>query len=188
MFAVNGVLFNHESPLRGETFVSRKITRALARIKLGLQDRLYLGNLDAKRDWGHAKDYVEMHWMMLQQAEPRDFVIATGQQITVREFVERAARLLDMNIEWSGKELEEIGVDNKTGKTIVEVDPRYFRPAEVETLLGDASLAKDILGWTPKSTIDHLIKEMIESDFRVAQQESLLQEHGHRAPKSNYLL
>ncbi len=146
IFAVNGILFNHESPVRGETFVSRKITRGLTRVKLGLDDTLYLGNIDAKRDWGHARDYVEMQWMMLQEKTPRDFVIATGHQYSVRHFVEVVAKKLGMALTWQGKGINEIGVDQKTGKTIVAIDTRYFRPAEVETLLGDASLAHDILG------------------------------------------
>jgi GDPmannose 4,6-dehydratase len=170
IYACNGILFNHESPLRGETFVTRKITRALARIKLGNQECLYLGNLDAKRDWGHAKDYVEMQWMMLQQETPEDFVIATGVQKSVREFVEIAASQLGMSIEWKGQGIEEKGYD-VSGRCIVSVDPRYFRPAEVETLLGDASKAKIKLGWTPKITFMELVTEMVKTDFMLAEQE-----------------
>ena len=149
MYACNGILFNHESPIRGETFVTRKITRALARIKLGLQDKFYLGNMDAKRDWGHARDYVEMQWLMLQQDEPEDFVIATGKQYSVREFVEAAAKCIDVEVEWQGTGVDEVGINKATGDVIVQVDPRYFRPTEVETLLGDPSKAKEKLGWVP---------------------------------------
>ena len=149
MYACNGILFNHESPIRGETFVTRKITRALARIKLGLQDKFYLGNMDAKRDWGHARDYVEMQWLMLQQDEPEDYVIATGKQYSVREFVEAAAKCIDVEVEWQGTGIDEEGINKATGDVIVEVDPRYFRPTEVETLLGDPSKAKEKLGWVP---------------------------------------
>ncbi|MEL0215459.1 MAG: GDP-mannose 4,6-dehydratase, partial [Burkholderiaceae bacterium] len=148
VFGSNGILFNHESPYRGETFVTRKITRGLARIKLGIQDCLYLGNLNAKRDWGHARDYVEMQWLMLQQDIPQDFVIATGSQYSVREFIEQAASALGMVIEWKGEGLDEVGLNN--GRVIIKIDPKYFRPAEVETLLGDASKAQDVLGWSPK--------------------------------------
>jgi len=170
IYACNGILFNHESPLRGETFVTRKITRALARIKLGSQDCLYLGNLDAKRDWGHAKDYVEMQWMMLQQEKPEDFVIATGVQKSVREFVDIAAKELGMTITWKGHGVDEKGFD-QNGKCIVAVDPRYFRPAEVETLLGDATKAKTKLGWTPKITFMELVTEMVKTDYLLAEQE-----------------
>ncbi|WP_413578495.1 GDP-mannose 4,6-dehydratase [Bdellovibrio sp. HCB290] len=170
IYACNGILFNHESPLRGETFVTRKITRALARIKLGTQDCLYLGNMDAKRDWGHAKDYVEMQWMMLQQEDPEDFVIATGVQKSVREFVEIAAAELGMKISWRGHGVDEKGYDEK-GRCIVAVDPRYFRPAEVETLLGDASKAKNKLNWTPKITFAELVKEMVHADYIQAELE-----------------
>ena len=178
MFAVNGILFNHESPVRGETFVSRKITRGLTRVKLGLESQLFLGNLDAKRDWGHARDYVEMQWMMLQQDEPRDFVIATGKQYSVRHFVEEVATRLEMKLEWQGKGLDEIGVDEKTGKTIVSVDPRYFRPAEVETLLGDANLAHKTLGWKPRYSFDQLVSEMVSHDMKDAAREALMHKHG----------
>ena len=166
-FACNGILFNHESPRRGETFVTRKITRALAAIKIGSQDELVLGNLDAKRDWGHARDFVEAQWMMLQQIEPRDYVIATGTQITVREFVNLAAERLGMRITWSGSGLQEVGKD-QNGKTIVRVSQEYFRPAEVDTLLGDASLARDNLGWSHKITVNELVNEMVDSDLELA--------------------
>jgi GDPmannose 4,6-dehydratase len=170
MYACNGILFNHESPIRGETFVTRKITRALTRIKLGLQKQLFLGNMDAKRDWGHAKDYVEMQWLMLQQDTPEDFVIATGQQYSVREFVERCAARLRMNIRWEGIGVEERGIDGD-GNVIVQVDPGYYRPTEVETLLGDASRAHDKLGWKPKTSFDELVNEMVDSDLRKAENE-----------------
>jgi GDPmannose 4,6-dehydratase len=170
IYACNGILFNHESPLRGETFVTRKITRALARIKLGVQERLYLGNMDAKRDWGHAKDFVEMQWMMLQQKTAEDFVIATGMQKSVREFVELIGKEYGIAINWKGKGTEEKGYD-QNGKCIVAVDPEYFRPAEVETLLGDASKAKQKLGWTPKISFEQLVKEMAQADLMLAEQE-----------------
>lgn len=179
LFACNGILFNHESPLRGENFVTRKITRALARIKLGLQDRLYLGNLDAKRDWGHAKDYVEMQWMMLQQDQPEDFVIATGVQYSVREFVTAAAAELGIEVRWDGTGLEERGYDGN-GNCIVSVDPRYFRPAEVETLLGDASKAREKLGWEAKIGFDELVKEMVREDLMAAERDELVKRHGYR--------
>lgn len=165
LFAVNGILFNHESPRRGETFVTRKITRGLARIKHGLDQRLHLGNLDAKRDWGYAKDYVEMMWMMLQHPEPEDFVAATGETHTIREFIEEAAGHVGMKIGWKGKGLAEKGIDTKTGKVIIEIDPKYFRPAEVELLLGDPSKAKRLLGWEPKVTFKELVKMMAEADL-----------------------
>ena len=170
MYACNGILFNHESPIRGETFVTRKITRALARIKLGTQKCLYLGNMDAKRDWGHAKDYVEMQWLMLQQNKPEDFVIATGQQFSVREFVVLAARRLGMEIEWSGQGTDEKG-HTADGRCVVEVDPGYFRPTEVETLLGDASKARSKLGWSPKITFAQLVEEMVDADLAEAEGE-----------------
>jgi GDPmannose 4,6-dehydratase len=170
IYACNGILFNHESPLRGETFVTRKITRGLARIKLNTQDCLYLGNLDSKRDWGHAKDYVVMQWMMLQQDKPEDFVIATGVQKSVREFVVAAANELGIKITWKGEGVDEKGYD-QNGKCIIAVDPRYFRPAEVETLLGDATKAKTKLGWTPKITFDQLVTEMVKTDMIVAERE-----------------
>ena len=171
MFACNGVLFNHESPVRGETFVTRKITRGLARIKVGLDKKLYLGNLDAKRDWGHARDYVEMQWLMLQQETPRDFVIATGEQHSVREFVELSCKELGIDLEWSGEGVSEEGVDVSNGETIVEVDPRYFRPAEVDTLLGDPTEAEEVLGWRPKTSFSELVREMVENDLKIAQKE-----------------
>ncbi len=170
MYACNGILFNHESPLRGETFVTRKITRALARIKLGMQNTLYLGNLDAMRDWGHAKDYVEMQWLMLQQENPEDFVIATGVQKSVREFVDLAAHELNMKIIWQGTGKDEVGLDEQ-GKLIVAVDPMYYRPTEVESLLGDATKAKQKLGWVPKIRFEELVKEMIRADYVQAEQE-----------------
>jgi GDPmannose 4,6-dehydratase len=163
IYACNGILFNHESPVRGETFVTRKITRALTRIKVGLQKKLYLGNLDAKRDWGHAKDFVEAQWLMLQQQQPEDFVIATGKQYSVRDFINEAAKNLDMKIEWKGKNLDEVGFFN--GKDIIKVDPKYFRPTEVDTLLGDASKAKKKLNWNPKISFEQLVKEMTEKDL-----------------------
>jgi len=179
IYACNGILFNHESPVRGETFVTRKITRALARIKLGLQDCLYLGNLDAKRDWGHAKDYVEMQWLMLQQEQPEDYVIATGAQYSVRDFVNAAARELGLMISWSGSGVEERGCD-ANGKPIVVVDPRYFRPTEVETLLGDPSKAKAKLGWAPKITFEELVAEMVREDLKSAERDELIRRHGHK--------
>jgi len=180
MYACNGILFNHESPVRGETFVTRKITRALARIKLGLQDCLYLGNLDAKRDWGHAKDYVEMQWLMLQQEQAEDFVIATGIQYTVRDFVNAAAREIGLTVNWTGTGVEEKGYD-ANGKCIVSVDPRYFRPTEVETLLGDASKAKEKLGWTPKISFKDLVSEMMREDLKAAERDELIKKHGYAA-------
>lgn len=180
IYACNGILFNHESPIRGETFVTRKITRALARIKLGLQDCLYLGNLEAKRDWGHARDYVEMQWLMLQQASPEDFVIATGVQFSVRDFVNTAAEVLGMHIRWEGGGVDEKGYDTN-GKAIVAVDPRYFRPTEVETLLGDASKAQAKLGWTPRTTFEELVHEMVREDLRAAERDELVKRHGFKA-------
>jgi GDPmannose 4,6-dehydratase len=179
IYACNGILFNHESPIRGETFVTRKITRALARIKLGLQDCLYLGNLDAKRDWGHARDYVEMMWLMLQQEQPEDFVIATGEQYSVKDFVECAAEKLGMKITWHGEGVNQEGHD-KEGKCIIAVDPKYFRPTEVETLLGDASKAKEKLGWTPKTSFDELVSEMVEADLEIAKRDELVKSHGYK--------
>jgi GDPmannose 4,6-dehydratase len=179
MFACNGILFNHESPVRGELFVTRKITRALARIKLGMQDHLYLGNLSAKRDWGHAKDYVEAQWLILQQTKPEDFVIATGSQHSVREFINVAAAALKMTINWRGKGVKEKGYD-AAGKCIVSVDPRYFRPTEVDTLLGDASKARKILKWSPKVTFESLVKEMAHYDLKHARNEKLIAGSGGR--------
>jgi GDPmannose 4,6-dehydratase len=180
IYACNGILFNHESPVRGETFVTRKISRALARIKLGLQDTLYLGNIDAKRDWGHAKDYVEMQWLMLQQDTPEDYVIATGVQYSVRDFVNVAARELGMAIRWEGKGIDEKGYDSDE-KCVVSVDPKYFRPTEVETLLGDPSKAKDKLGWVPKTTFGELVAEMVREDLKSAERDELIKHHGYKA-------
>ncbi len=180
IYACNGILFNHESPIRGETFVTRKITRALARIKLGLQDCLYLGNMDSLRDWGHAKDYVEMQWLMLQQDTPEDFVIATGVQYSVRQFVDVAAKELDIKITWQGRGVEETGTDQH-GKVIVKVDPRYFRPTEVETLLGDPTKARVKLGWTPKITFQELVTEMVREDLKSAERDELVKKHGYAA-------
>ena len=177
MFACNGILFNHESPTRGETFVTRKITIGLSKIKMGIQNKLFLGNIDAKRDWGHAKDYVEMQWMMLQQEKPVDYVIATGIQHTVREFIEVAARELGMNIEWRGSGKDEVGywVNSKIkNHDIIEIDPRYYRPTEVETLLGDSSKAKKELGWEPKISFNELVSEMVKNDYKLAQNENFL--------------
>ena len=185
MYACNGILFNHESPVRGETFVTRKITRALARISLGLQDTVYLGNMDAKRDWGHAKDYVEMQWLMLQQDEPDDFCIATGVQYSVRDFVNYAWSHLGKTIRWEGEGMNEKGYDSETGNLIVEVDPRYFRPTEVETLLGDPSKAKEKLGWEPKITLEEMVYEMMENDINIAKRDSLVKEYGFKAPDFN---
>lgn len=181
IYACNGILFNHESPVRGETFVTRKITRALARIKLGLQDCLYLGNLDAKRDWGHAKDYVEMQWLMLQQEVAEDFVIATGVQYSVREFVDAASQEIGLSLCWTGQGVDEKGLDEK-GKCLVAVDPRYFRPTEVETLLGDASKAKEKLGWTPKISFQELVSEMMREDLKAAERDELVRQHGFSTP------
>jgi len=180
IYACNGILFNHESPLRGETFVTRKITRAMARIKLGLQECLYLGNLDAKRDWGHAKDYVEMQWLMLQQDQPADFVIATGVQYSVRDFVNAAAHELGMSIQWSGQGVDEVGRDVR-GRIIVRVDPRYFRPTEVETLLGDARRAREVLGWVPQISFADLVAEMVREDLKSAERDELVKKHGFSA-------
>ena len=190
MYACNGILFNHESPVRGETFVTRKITRGLARIALGLQDRLYLGNLNAKRDWGHARDYVEAQWLMLQQQQPKDYVIATGQQHSVREFVDVAARELGMVVEWRGEGADEVGVlaklsgqhdacKTKIGQVIVQVDPRYFRPTEVDTLLGDASLARHDLKWVPRISFAQLVAEMVQADLKTAERDEFAKRHGY---------
>jgi GDPmannose 4,6-dehydratase len=180
MYACNGILFNHESPVRGETFVTRKITRALARIKLGLQDCLFLGNLDAKRDWGHARDYIEMQWLMLQQEKPEDFVIATGVQYSVRDFVNAAGAEIGITVDWRGEGVDEKGYDAQ-GKCIVQVDPRYFRPTEVETLLGDATKAREKLGWTPKITFAELVAEMVREDLKAAERDELIKKHGFKA-------
>jgi GDPmannose 4,6-dehydratase len=179
IFACNGILFNHESPVRGETFVTRKITRALARIKLGLQSCLYLGNLDAKRDWGHARDFVEAMWLMLQQPTPEDFVIATGVQRSVRDFVNAAAGELGMKLRWAGNGVDEHALD-ENGRRVVAIDPRYFRPTEVETLLGDASKARAKLGWTPKIGFDELVAEMVREDLKGAERDELVKRHGYR--------
>ena len=195
MFACNGILFNHESPVRGETFVTRKITRAMARIKLGLQDCLYLGNLNAKRDWGHARDFVEAQWRMLQLPKPEDFGIATGEQHSVREFVEAVAQELGMKIRWQGRGVKEVGILNsalstqhpalKKGSVIVAVDPRYFRPTEVDALLGDASKARKKLGWTPKIKFKQLVAEMVSADFKAAERDELVIRHGHKVFNRN---
>lgn len=192
LFACNGILFNHESPVRGETFVTRKVTRALARIVLGLQDCLYLGNLDAKRDWGHARDYVEMQWLMLQQDEPEDYVIATGVQYSVRDFVGVAAKELGMKIKWEGQGVEEKGYwinapDSRilADKPVVAVDPRYFRPTEVFTLLGDSSKAREKLGWQPRTSFEELVSEMAQSDLRLAQRDELINHHGFNSVNRN---
>jgi GDPmannose 4,6-dehydratase len=189
MYACNGILFNHESPLRGETFVTRKITRALARIHLGLQDCLYLGNLDALRDWGHARDYVEMQWLMLQQEQAEDFVIATGQQVSVRTFVDTAAAELGVRIDWHGAAEQETGTvaeapaesAMRPGQVIVRVDPRYYRPTEVETLLGDPTKARERLGWTPTTTFSELVSEMMREDLKGARRDDLIKQHGYEA-------
>jgi GDPmannose 4,6-dehydratase len=182
IYACNGILFNHESPVRGETFVTRKITRALARISLDLEQTLSLGNLDSLRDWGHAKDYVEMQWLMLQQEEPDDFCIATGIQYSVRDFVNFAWAHLGKTIRWEGKGINEKGYDKDSGQLIVQVDSRYFRPTEVETLLGDPSKAKQKLGWEPKITLEEMVHEMMENDLNIAKRDSLVKSHGFRAP------
>lgn len=190
MYACNGILFNHESPVRGETFVTRKITRALARIALGAQECLYVGNLNAKRDWGHAKDFVEAQWLILQQPRPEDFVIATGEQRSVRQFIEAAAGELDLSVAWKGEAAKETGYVKRAsakrwpalseGQVIVRVDPRYFRPAEVDTLLGDASKAREQLGWKPKIQFKDLVAEMMREDLRLAEREQLQRSHGHK--------
>lgn len=187
LYACNGILFNHESPIRGETFVTRKITRALSRIRLGLQDCLYLGNLNAKRDWGHARDYIEAQWLVLQQSSPDDYVIATGEQYSVRDFVNAAAAELGMTLRWEGEGAQEIGVVERVvgsgtpapGQAVVRVDSRYFRPAEVETLLGDPTKAKQKLGWTPKTNFRELVKEMVQGDLKAAERDELVKRHGY---------
>jgi GDPmannose 4,6-dehydratase len=183
IYACNGILFNHESPQRGETFVTRKITRGLARIKAGLQGCLYMGNLDARRDWGHARDYVEMQWLMLQQEEPRDYVIASGEQHSVREFINLSAQFLDIKLSWQGSGVDEKACDAK-GNIIVAVDPRYFRPTEVDALLGDASRAQKELGWTPRTTFVELVREMVTEDDAIATKDALVRKHGY--PTFNY--
>ena len=182
LYACNGILFNHESPIRGETFVTRKVTRGLARIKLGLQDCLYLGNLSALRDWGHARDYVEMQWLMLQQPVPEDYVIATGVQYSVRDFVNAAARELGLDLRWEGVGVKEHALDAQ-GRRVVAVDPRYFRPTEVQSLLGDASKARRQLGWTPKIGFTELVAEMVREDLKAAERDDLVRRHGFRAPE-----
>jgi GDPmannose 4,6-dehydratase len=180
LYACNGILFNHESPLRGETFVSRKITRALTRIKVGLQESLYLGNLDSRRDWGHARDYVRAQWLMLQQEAPEDFVIATGQQHSVRDFVAAAGARLDMKIEWRGTGVDEVGFDAATGRQLIRVDPRYFRPAEVDSLLGDPRRARERLGWSAEVTFAQLVAEMVQADMELAQRDALVTKEGYK--------
>lgn len=180
IYACNGILFNHESPLRGETFVTRKITRGLARIREGLEECMYLGNLDARRDWGHARDYVEAQWLMLQQEKPEDFVIASGQQHSVREFVERVAWQLEMPIEWRGRGVEEYGIDMRSGRTVVKVDSRYYRPTEVDSLLGDPRRARERLGWTAKVNFEELVREMTNADWEIARRDALVSSAGYR--------
>jgi GDPmannose 4,6-dehydratase len=180
LYACNGILFNHESPLRGETFVSRKITRALTRIHVGLQDTLHLGNLDARRDWGHARDYARAQWLMLQQPQPEDYVVATGEQHSVRDFVLRAGQALGMDIEWRGQGVAETGVDRASGRTVVRVDPRYFRPAEVDSLLGDASKIRSRLGWQPEISFAALVREMVDSDLALAKRDALVAGEGYK--------
>lgn len=178
IYACNGILFNHESPVRGETFVTRKITRALARIKLGLQQKLYLGNLDAKRDWGHARDYIEAQWLMLQQPQPDDYVIATGRQCSVREFVNLAFSEIGVDIHWQGKGVNEQGIDKKTNRVLIEIDPQYFRPTEVDALLGDATKAREKLGWTAKTPLQDLVAEMVREDLKDAERDDLCRREG----------
>jgi GDPmannose 4,6-dehydratase len=178
IYACNGILFNHESPVRGETFVTRKITRAVARIKLGLQEKLYLGNLNSLRDWGHAKDYVKMQWLMLQQDEPEDYCIATGVQYSVRQFVEAACREVGIGMRWEGEGVNEKGIDTHSGKVLVEVDKRYFRPTEVETLLGDSTKAREKLGWVPEITLDDMVAEMVREDLKIAERDELCKREG----------
>jgi GDPmannose 4,6-dehydratase len=185
IYACNGILFNHESPIRGETFVTRKITRALARIYTGLQECLYIGNLDALRDWGHAKDYVHMQWLMLQQDAPDDYVIATGEQHSVREFIELTARELGIAIQWEGQGVDERGINAANGKTIVAVDPHYFRPTEVDTLLGDPAKAKSNLGWEPRISFEALVQEMVQSDLEEAKRDELVRRAGFRVNNYN---
>ncbi len=179
MFACNGILFNHESPVRGETFVTRKITRAVAKISLGLQEKVFMGNIDAERDWGHARDYVEGMWLMLQQDTADDFVLATGKKISVRSFIELSFKEVGIEIEWKGNAEKEKGINKANGKTLVEIDPKYYRPTEVDLLVGDASKAKEKLGWTPKLTVEELIKEMVKSDVELFKRDKYLLEGGH---------
>jgi GDPmannose 4,6-dehydratase len=185
LFACSGILFNHESPIRGETFVSRKISRGLARIATGLQSCIYLGNLQARRDWGHARDYVEAQWLMLQQERPQDYVIATGRQHSVRDFVEKAATRLGMRIEWRGSGSEEVGFERRTGRTIVRIDPGYFRPTEVDSLLGDASRARAELGWEPHTDFDELVREMVDADLALARRDALISREGYRIAQAH---
>ncbi len=180
IYACNGILFNHESPVRGETFVTRKITRAVARIKLALQDKLFLGNLESKRDWGHAKDYVRMQWLMLQQDEPEDFCISTGVQYSVRDFVDAAFKEVGIELRWEGSGLDEKGIDSASGKVLVQVDPVYFRPTEVETLLGDSSKAREKLGWEPEISLEDMVAEMVREDLKIAERDELLKREGFR--------
>jgi GDPmannose 4,6-dehydratase len=183
LYACNGILFNHESPLRGETFVSRKITRGLARVSVGLDDCLYLGNLEARRDWGHARDYVRAQWLMLQQDSPEDYVIATGEQRSVRDFVEATAARLGLGLRWKGAGVDEHGIDTNTGRTIVRIDPRYFRPAEVDTLLGDATKARTQLGWSPETSFDAMVDEMVAHDLQAARRDLLVQREGYKVQR-----
>jgi GDPmannose 4,6-dehydratase len=180
IYACNGILFNHESPVRGETFVTRKITRAVARIKLGLQDKLYLGNLDSKRDWGHARDYVKAQWLILQQDQPEDYCIATGVQYSVRDFVGAACKEVGIDIDWEGSGRAEKGIDRDSGKVLVEVDPRYFRPTEVDTLLGDATKAREKLGWQPTVSLEQLVAEMVREDLKIAERDELCKREGFK--------
>ncbi len=184
LFACNGILFNHESPIRGETFVTRKITRGLARVRVGLEQCVFLGNLDSRRDWGHARDFVRAQWLMLQQEEPEDFVIATGEQHSVREFAELAAEALGMHLEWQGKGAEERGVDARSGRTVIRVDPHYFRPTEVDTLLGDPSKAREKLGWQPEIGFQALVQEMVQEDLELAQRDALMVRQGFKVYQS----
>lgn len=186
LFACNGILFNHESPLRGETFVTRKITLGLARVRLGLQDCLYLGNLDARRDWGHARDYVRAQWMMLQHPQPDDYVIASGHQYSVRDFVTRVAKELDMPLQWQSAKLDERAIDTESGRTVVRIDERYFRPTEVDSLLGDASKAREALGWEPEISFDELVREMVAADLHLAEHEAMSKREGFRVFQRNH--
>jgi len=185
LFASNGILFNHESPVRGETFVTRKITRGLARIREGLDDCLYIGNLDSLRDWGHARDYVRAQWLMLQQDQPEDFVVATGEQHSVREFIERAGEKLDMRIEWQGSGTDESGIDAKSGRRVVKVDPRYFRPTEVDSLLGDPTKARQKLGWKAEISFTQLVEEMVEADLQLTRRDALVAREGFKTYRYN---